>query len=131
MTVESPNKIFALDQSLPSFQGKQTCLAPRWVSLLLIKISGRGYLCTMSPGRLIHCKSSGSGICICNWSENNNLFVFFFHMHFYSLEVCYLYILQEGTYIGNFVWQRHDNFVVIFYVYLLWFRGRRLKDLHK
>ena len=31
-------------------------------------------------------------------------------MCFYSLEVCYLYILQEGTYSGNFVWQRHDNF---------------------
>ena len=111
------NKIFALDQSLPSFQGETNMFSASLSIASFDKKSGRGYHWTMFPGRLIHCKSSESRICICNWSENNNLSGFFSHVFLFSWSMLLKYILQEGTYSGNFVWQRHDNFVVIFYMY--------------
>ena len=90
------NKIFALDQSLPSFQGETYMFSASLSIASFDKKSGRGYHWTMFPGRLIHCKSSESRICICNWSENNNLSGFFFTCLFILLKyVTYIYYKKE------------------------------------
>ena len=84
------------------------------------KKSGRGYHWTMSQGRLINCKSSGSGICICNWSENNNLSVFIFTCVFILLKyVTYIYYKKE--HIQEILYDNVKiilgNYFVIFYLY--------------
>ena len=73
LTVEShesgllkQTRFFALDQSLLSFQGETNMFSASLSITSFDKKSGRGYHWTMFPGRLIHCKSSESRICICN-----------------------------------------------------------------
>ena len=92
------NKIFALDQSLPSFQGETNMFSASLSIASFDKKSGRGYHWTMFPGRLIHCKSSESRICICNWSENNNLSGFFSHVFLFFWSMLLIYTTRRNIF---------------------------------